>query len=294
MLELALILPGFSFYVFGIAPFIMGQSRGPDRPLQGATQPILSDTRTPMNTLKAAILATGLASGLVLTLAASAVQAQPSWGSRWGGGYGSGWGGGWNDPLMGGPASSPYRNNSKDPREGRVEVSRFAAQGPEAAELGHGTVTVTSESGEGPWISGPERARYEAAIVDALVGAGYDTQAKADNGGQDVELKITRQVLSPAEEKRSPVSGTAAMGVSNRGSAYGLAVNVDLTKPRTALVSTRLDTRIVDKASGKVLWEGYATIATREGDNNWPDDRIAGKLASALFDGFPKADPVGA
>lgn len=245
-----------------------------------------------MHTLKAAILASGMALTLSALGAASTVQAQPGWGSRWGGGYGSGWGGGWNDPLMGGPTSSPYRTNSKDPREGRVEVSRFVAQGPEAGELGHGTVTVTSESGDGAWIAGSDRARYEAAIIDALVGAGYDTQTKADNGGQDVELKITRQVLSPAEEKRSPVSGTAAMGVSNRGSAYGLAVNVDLSKPRSALVSTRLDTRIVDKASGKVLWEGYATIATREGDNNWPDDRIAGKLASALFDGFPKADPV--
>ncbi|TCM19921.1 hypothetical protein EDF56_103567 [Novosphingobium sp. PhB165] len=242
-----------------------------------------------MHTLKAAILA----SGMVLVLAASSAQAQPGWGggwgSRWGGGYGSGWG----DPLMGGPVGSPINNrNSRDPREGRVEVSRFAAQGPEAGELGHGPVTVSSESGDGPWVAGPERARYEAAIIDALVGAGYDTQTKADTGGQDVQLKITRQVLTPAEEKRSPVSGTAAMGVSNRGSAYGLAVNVDLSKPRSALISTRLDTRIVDKASGKVLWEGYATIATREGDNNWPDDRIAGKLASALFDGFPKADPV--
>ncbi len=248
-----------------------------------------------MHTLKAAILASGMVLSLATLGAASSVQAQPGWGSRWGGGYGSGWGGGyggWGDPLMGGPVSSPYRNDSKDPREGRVEVSRFVAQGPEAGELGHGAVVVTSESGDGPWVAGPERARYEAAIVDALVGAGYDTQAKADNGGQDVELKITRQVLTPAEEKRSPVSGTAAMGVSNRGSAYGLAVNVDLSKPRSALINTRLDTRIVDKVSGKVLWEGYASIATREGDNNWPDDRIAGKLASALFDGFPKADPV--
>lgn len=256
-----------------------------------------SDTRTPMHTLKAAILASGMAVALATLGAASSVQAQPGWGSRWGGGYGSGWGsgwgGGWNDPLMGGPATSPYRTNSRDPREGRVEVSRFVAQGPEAGELGHGAVVVSSESGDGPWIAGPERARYEAAIIDALVGAGYDTQAKAESGGQDVQLKISRQVLAPAEEKRSPVSGTAAMGVSNHGSAYGLAVNVDLSKPRSALISTRLDTRIVDKASGKVLWEGYATIATREGDNDWPDDRIAGKLASALFDGFPKADPVG-
>jgi hypothetical protein len=78
--------------------------------------------------------------------------------------------------------------------------------------------------------------------------------------------------------------------VGTRGSAYGLGINVDLTKPRSALVSTRLDARIVDKASGKVLWEGYATIATRDGDDDWGDTRIATKLATALFDNFPKAD----
>lgn len=240
-----------------------------------------------MKTLKTAIFATGMVATL---LATPALQARPGWGGGYGSGWGSGWGDRWGDPLMGGPVGAPMSSSrTKDSREGRVEVSRFVAQDPQAADLGHGVVSVQSDSGEGQWVPGAERAAYEAAIVDALVGAGYDTQHKEDNGGQVAELKISRQVLTPAEEKRNPVSGTAAMGVSNRGSAYGLAVNVDLTKPRTALIGTR----IVDKASGKVLWEGYATIATREGDDNWPDYRIAGKLAAALFDGFPKADPVG-
>ncbi|EQB11026.1 DUF4136 domain-containing protein [Novosphingobium lindaniclasticum] len=244
-----------------------------------------------MNTLKAAIFASVALSAAV---AAPSLQARPGWGPGWGGGYGSRWDGGWNDPLMGGPIGSPISSSrTRDSREGRVEVSRFVTQGPEAAGLGHGAVSVQSDSGEGQWVPGPQRAAYEAAIVDALVGAGYDTQHKQEDGGQVAELKISRQILTPAEEKRNPVSGAAAVGVSNRGSAYGLALNVDLSKPRSALVGTRLDTRIVDKTSGKVLWEGYATIATREGDDDWPDYRIAGKLAQALFDGFPKADPVG-
>ncbi|MFD2403142.1 hypothetical protein [Novosphingobium soli] len=96
----------------------------------------------------------------------------------------------------------------------------------------------------------------------------------------------------PAEEKRSPVSGTAAMEVGTYGQSYGLGINVDLSKPRSALVATRLDARIVERESGKVLWEGYATIATREGDDKWPDGMIATKLAGALFDGFPKADAI--
>lgn len=233
-----------------------------------------------------------LVAGTVLTLsAASSLEAQAGWRTPWR--TAPGWGtSGWDDPMMSRSLDSPYPRRTADSREGRVEVSRFVAQGPEAALLGHGTVTVSSESGEGQWIPGSDRARYEAAIVDSLVGAGYDTVKPDADGGQMAELKISRQVLAPAEEKRSPVSGSAAMGVSNYGSAYGLALNVDLSKPRAALVNTRLDTRIVDKASGKVLWEGYTTIATRDGDKDWPDDRIAGKLAQALFDGFPKADPV--
>lgn len=189
--------------------------------------------------------------------------------------------------------NGPIRNSHvRDPREGRVEVSRFVAAGPAVEKLGHGPVTVESESGDGPWVDTSQRNAYEAAIVDALVGAGYDTRHPGDAQAQIAKLRITRQVLVPAEDKKSPVSGSAAVSVGTRGSAYGLAVNVDMTKPRSALVSTRLDARIVDKTSGQVLWEAYATIATYEGDDKWSDGMIATKLARALFDNFPKADTI--
>jgi len=79
------------------------------------------------------------------------------------------------------------------------------------------------------------------------------------------------------------------VGVSNRGTAYGLGLNVDLTKPRPALIATRLETRVRDKASGAVLWEGRADVITPDDADNWPQGRIAERLASALFDGFPGA-----
>jgi hypothetical protein len=229
-----------------------------------------------------------LAAVTLALLASTAAEARPGWGPGYGGGYGDAWGG----PGFGG--SMAPRSRSKDPREGRVEVSRFVAPGPEAGELGHGPVSVQSESGDGPWVDPSLRRTFEAAMVDALVTAGYDTLHADQPQPQLATLRISRMVLTPAEEKKSPVSGTAAVEVGTRGSAYGLGINVDLTKPRSALVSTRLDARIVDKASGKVLWEGYATIATREGDDDWGDDRIASKLATALFDNFPKADAIDA
>jgi hypothetical protein len=77
------------------------------------------------------------------------------------------------------------------------------------------------------------------------------------------------------------------VGVSNRGSYQALAIGVDLSKPRKALLSTRLEARIRDRASGAVLWEGRADIATRAGDPKWTDQAIATKLAAALFSGFP-------
>jgi hypothetical protein len=75
--------------------------------------------------------------------------------------------------------------------------------------------------------------------------------------------------------------------VSNRGSAMGLAVNVDLTEPRKALMATRMDLRIIDQASGDVLWEGRASMLTRDQDEDWDSAAFANRLAAALLEGFP-------
>jgi hypothetical protein len=66
----------------------------------------------------------------------------------------------------------------------------------------------------------------------------------------------------------------------------GLAVAVDLSKPRGALIATRLEARIRDRATNEVLWEGRADTVTREG-GKWTDGVIANRLAAALFDHFP-------
>lgn len=215
-----------------------------------------------------------------LAIAASPAIARP-------GMYGGpGWGGpGFRD----GPGPRSIQRDRS--REGRVEVNRFVGDDP--AALGQGAIAVTSQTEGQDYVPQGDRAAYEAAVIDQLVHAGYDTaQAKAE-GGHSAELRVTRTVLEPAEAKRSPVSGSAAMSVGNRGSAYGLAVNVDLTKPLPPLVSTKLEARIRDKATGQVLWEGRAEVATREGDGKWTEQAIAARLAEALFDGFPAARDSG-
>jgi hypothetical protein len=96
----------------------------------------------------------------------------------------------------------------------------------------------------------------------------------------------------PEELPHKPVSGEMSMGVSNRGFGYGAAIAIDLSKPRKAIIATRIDVRIRDKASHRVLWEGHAQGQTRMTDNGNDDTRMATRLSSALFAKFPEGKVV--
>ena len=213
----------------------------------------------------------------VLAVTLISLSATPALAQRWGSAaFGPGADRyGWDRSVRAGP----------DRREGKVEVTRFLAEGTAAQALGRGAIAVKTQDG-GP-TDERERATYEAAVIDRLAGAGYDTQAAPGESGQTVELTIRHAEAEPAEAPHKPVSGEMAVGVSNHGSYQALGVNIDLSKPRKALLSTRLEARIRDKATGAVLWEGRADIATREGDRKWTDQAIAARLAEALFAGFP-------
>ncbi len=213
----------------------------------------------------------------MLSLTGTALLAQP---------VGPGWdGSGWDGPGWSGRAAP----RSAPSPEGKVQVSTFVAEGPQAAALGQGKVAVTEAPAGGGMTSPRELATFEAAVIDALARTGYDTAAPDPAGGQVAEVRVLRSEAVPEEAPRKPVSGEMMMGVSNHGSMMGMALNVDLTKPQKALIATRLEARIKDRPSGAVLWEGHARILTRAGDQHWNDSRIAARLADALFDRFPAA-----
>ncbi|MGZ3171999.1 MAG: hypothetical protein ACXWJC_02800 [Croceibacterium sp.] len=213
----------------------------------------------------------------ITAVALTALAATPLAAQRWGypGGYPYGW--------DRGPDRFPTPDRSRD---GKVEVTRFVAEGPAAQALGHGPIAIAKA--DDALVDERERATYEAAVIDRLAGAGYDTQVKAGDGGQTVELHIRHAEIAPPEAPHRPVSGEMSVGVSSHGGSYeSMAIGIDLRKPAKALLSTRLEARILDKASGAVLWEGRADISTRDGDARWSDQAIAAKLAEALFAGFP-------
>jgi hypothetical protein len=201
--------------------------------------------------------------------------------------------GGWNGP--GSFERGFSRGRSSDPRQGKVEVSRYVANSPKATQLGHGPIAVGAAAGS--LSMGSENAAYEAAVVDQLARVGYQTQTSAianQPGAQVAELVIAHSTVEPAELPRSPVSGEVNVGVGTFGTTAGAAIAIDLSKPATALISTRLDASIRDKATNELLWEGHAKVLTRVGDRDWTTQKTAARLAAALFEDFPKsATPVG-
>ena len=110
-----------------------------------------------------------LSAALVLSLGVtgSALLAQPG-----------GWGGG---------------SRSSINREGKVEVTRFRAEGDAALALAHGPISVVAmradeAEGDDSAAAFPLSATYEAAVEDQLVHSGYDT-ARAAQTGQIAEVR---------------------------------------------------------------------------------------------------------
>ncbi|MFC4254604.1 hypothetical protein GRI97_04150 [Altererythrobacter xixiisoli] len=219
-------------------------------------------------------------SALLLCSLTLPIPAAASWrGDPWAGRGDSGWGraGSWDRPSMRG-------SSGRDDREGQVQVEHFEAENARA-QLGQGAVVVRTLAGD--TTQSRDQSTYEAAVIDQLVKAGYDTLDAYPSGGQIAEIRVIRDVVSPEEEKRNPVSGEMAVGVSNRGSMASMAVNLDFTAARKALLSTRLEARLRDKATDAILWEGRATVMTREGDSHWTEQAISTRLAAALFEDMP-------
>lgn len=170
--------------------------------------------------------------------------------------------------------------------EGQIDVARFRAEGFDQAAVAKSVIVVIPMPGDEAAADPRTAATYEAAVEGQLVRAGFQA-GQGPESKHLAEVRIVRAEAEPAEEKRNPVSGQMSVGVSNHGSMVGMAISVDGSKPKKALLSTRLEVRIRDRSSGQALWEGRAQMYSRDGDERWTDDAIAARLARALFVGFP-------
>jgi hypothetical protein len=197
--------------------------------------------------------------------------------------------GGWQDHSGGDRFDSRGEGRQTAQPSRKVTVTAFRTADAESL-LGKGRLVVSGAASE---AGSPDDKLpvYEAAVIDELARRGYDT-ANVSDPGQIAEIGVSHSVAVPEEAPHKKVSGEASTTISNRGSGFGLALAIDLSKPAKAIIATRLDLRIRDHASGRVLWEGHAEGESRADDGGIDNSAMAARLASALLKKFPEGQVV--
>jgi hypothetical protein len=174
------------------------------------------------------------------------------------------------------------------PMTGPVQVARFHLQ-----DVGRGTVAVEPLSATGP--ASIEFKTYAAAVQTELLRAGYTVPAQGETARYLATVNFTRTARDLPPEQ-SPVRIGLGGGGFSGGGGYrggggvglggGVSFPIGKSRPREA-VMTELAVQIKDRSDGSAIWEGRAqTVA----DLRAPDataDAAAGRLAHALFLGFP-------
>lgn len=164
---------------------------------------------------------------------------------------------------------------------GPVEVTRFHV--PDVSALGKGTISVEPAPGmDGASI---EWRTYQSAVQRQLTLVGY-TEAAAGAGAQVAELRFTRGTYQP-EHSNGPVSVGLGGSTGSYGSGLGVGIGINLSPRPAAQVETTLGVIIKDRSSGQALWEGRASFAVRATSPLATTALGAGKMAEALFKGFP-------
>ena len=166
-----------------------------------------------------------------------------------------------------------------------VEVTRFTAPQPNA--IARGPIAVRPAPGQAAdsW----DYAAFEAAVAEELRQAGYTVTG--DSAAQVAEIRVQRMVASgDGARSRSPVSVGVGGSTGSYGSGVGAGIGINLGNlggRRADQIDTQLQVMIRPAGAVDAVWEGRARF-TATSNSDFADQRAAaGKLADALFDGFP-------
>jgi len=163
-----------------------------------------------------------------------------------------------------------------------TEVTRYRAD-----EVGRGTIALVPDEGID---NGPEYQAYALAVGDALAKQGYTL---VPDGSNSVYVaKIGFHVEARPVRERSPFSIGLGGGSwsGNRGGGVGLGGGVSFPIGRgrdredaLSMLSVKINQRQGDLG----VWEGRAQARAIGVVGNAVADKLAPKLATALFTGFP-------
>lgn len=162
-----------------------------------------------------------------------------------------------------------------------VEVTRFSEAAP--GQLGRGAIAVRAAPVEAPgsW----EMAAFQQAVAAELQELGYTV---TDSAAQVAEIRVERATARQAIGRRSPVSVGVGGSTGSYGSGVGAGIGINLGGNRPSeQIDTQLHVMIRPAPGGNALWEGRARFSATA-NSQYADQRAAaGKLADALFSGFP-------
>lgn len=163
-----------------------------------------------------------------------------------------------------------------------TEVTRYRAD-----EVGRGTIALVPDEGID---NGPEYQAYALAVGDALARQGYTL---VPDGSNSVYIaKIGFHVEARPVRERSPFSIGLGGGSwsGNRGGGVGLGGGVSFPIGRgrdredaLSMLSVKINQRQGDLG----VWEGRAQARAIGVVGSAVADKLAPKLATALFTGFP-------
>ena len=164
-----------------------------------------------------------------------------------------------------------------------TEVTRYRAD-----EVGRGTIALVPDEGVG---NGPEYQVYALAVGDALAKQGYTL---VPDGSKSVYVaKIGFHTEARPVRERSPFSiglggGTWSGNRDGGGVGLGGGVSFPIGRGRDredalSMLSVKINQRQGDLG----VWEGRAQSRAIGVVGNAVADKLAPKLATALFTGFP-------
>jgi hypothetical protein len=161
-----------------------------------------------------------------------------------------------------------------------VEVTRFTGERPQA--LGSGPIAV--RAGPGAPVDSLELEVFRDAVARELQEQGYviiDGEAP-----QVAEVTIGLSVEQPGYSN-SPVSVGGGVAGGSYGSSAGVGIGIDLSPRPSERLHRELRVMIKPADGGIALWEGRARFTATANSDFAETQAAAGKLADALFGGFP-------
>ena len=168
---------------------------------------------------------------------------------------------------------------------GPVEVTRFHLGAP----LETGTVTVEPLPGGG--APSLEFKTYAAAVETELLQHGFAVPPPGASGQYLAVVGFTRTALEGPPRSSGLTVGIGGGGISGgRGGGVGLGggVSFPVGKRRTReIILTEVSVQIRRRSDGTAIWEGRAQTQADATAAEADASAAAGKLANALFRGFP-------